>query len=699
MPYNSRLAELLHRALRLRLQRTSMFQEMLKRAVSQSPLNVGLDMLEEFIALFEVKESRFSVPIPLTPPSTDISGPLQIGYTVPHLVRVGIDEAELTRIMLVLGRVGSGKTSLASLLIYQLPRGQGAFVFDRFGDFEWLAGKRGDIIYLPYKYFLHSLFQAPPGCDEEKFIHRAGETMGTETGLFLGSESIYTREVIGLLRRGIESEGPGFVPTLGQVIEHLYHIRVEPQERQYIVRIRSRLESLYLSLGNTLNARTSCLPHLLNKIVIVNMQGMDVGDIFVFVSQVLVWLESYFETLGTPSHPLRYTVVIDEAHHILSSRHSNLSAGETSFVSRILDCRGRGLGLILMSQDGMALNQTARSQAATRIYFALGSPQDAHEAATYLWGSEGDADLERSLLNLPRGYCYVKHPRNPEAHLLKIPYVDPRRHPHDLRQVLLRSAAYLHHAGFQPQPGHTPERWQQAQTEEDATPDAASASGERVHSSTTAQAPHGPTLSQDADRFVRQLALKPFSTVKEVREMLELGGSTYDRIRRQLLGHPELIQFVQLATGKRGSAPQWARLTPAGFAYAGVQPPPELDHDSNQALHTFWKHRVHACLRAGGKYAQLYIDREIGDKKKIDVAGVTATGELHAFEIELQPELRHLLRNIELDLEVRAARVVVLVPDKETITKAQRMITESFASKEQPAKIVVEALGSYLGSS
>ena len=171
-------------------------------------------------------------------------------------------------------------------------------------------------------------------------------------------------------------------------------------------------------LNKVVNVRVP-LPfdELVKRRIILEMENLAIPERVFFIDSLLLWLYHSFLSQGTEREKHFYTVLIEEAHHIVQKKKAD---GEESVVDHMLrQFRELGVGIILFDQFPSYMSIPALS-AATSITFGLKhkSDIDAMASAALL-----DTSQRRFLGELAVGEAIVKQQgRYPKPFLIQVPY-------------------------------------------------------------------------------------------------------------------------------------------------------------------------------------------------------------------------------------------------------------------------------------
>lgn len=371
---------------------------------------------------------------PLLEPPTGAraDGPIRLGRVihgsdVRDLGWAGITTDELCRHMLIVGRTGSGKTTLAVGVLRRLMEmGTSWVALDHKRSLRSLLG-----VDLPAPVHVCALgrhlnaalrfnpLHPPPGVPFETHRRQVVELLCDSWFAGDGVAALLDRAIV----RASGSVAGG-VPTFLEVRRAVEGMMLRDREalwRQSALRILEQVTTG--QLGRVLNTRRDArtLDLLPQRCTVLELDGLSAVDSAFLVGHILRYLASGM--LGEKSRErLQMVVFCDEAHHVLRKHDS----GRESIAETLMrEAREVGLGMILATQSFQGLSGVAIANASTLVSMHLTHRSDIHAAAQGLLLKDEQRDL---LSLLGTGEAVVRrseawqrpiHIRVPPSHMPK----------------------------------------------------------------------------------------------------------------------------------------------------------------------------------------------------------------------------------------------------------------------------------------
>jgi hypothetical protein len=614
--------------------------------------------------------------------------------------RVGLFGPSLLGNVFISGATNSGKTSALRLIISQL---SAPFVLDREGEFDQVAMRRLDMLRLCMRTFRHNPFDVRqlPARAREFYLARLVEAICVQGGLFDSSQGILTEIVLSLYREGVACEGDSFVllwsDVLDAVRQRLFSRGVSHNYRGYLERINERLSLLDRVLGDVFRTRNSILPFLKGSAVVVNVEGVPDKVLSQLINVTEVYNHFLYPVLRPDRVRLLSMRILDEAHTVISA--DNETAGELPAAANLLADRKRGIGGLSVSHMPSAVHKLILHNSAILICMRAGSASEAEFVAKQLWGRPSARQIH-ALQLLPVGWAVVKCPLSVRPLVVK--FHRQRNIEVDVPMLQERTARLLRATGYREEPlpstvieveSTTQADQPKGQVEAQAAP-RASTDANAVGTSTGVT---GGAVLKDAPHdlvaALRMIVEDPYLFLPKLLKHLGFGGKRANRVKEELLAHPELVRLAFVPLGRPGRPGRWARPLRALFETFGIKNVPAIAEEGAQALHTFCKEILARALPAKG-FIGIVIEGCVNGKKT-DVLATGLGGVLTAFEIERSDSQTHLVENVLADLRAGVRNVRVLVCSTKQRERALASLQQRLSATDL-ANVRVEALGDYL---
>ena len=202
-------------------------------------------------------------------------------------------------------------------------------------------------------------------------------------------------------------EGKQEYPTFADLEKTLQKEFVRGREMLWMSSAKRTLASLTFSglLGETLNVRTQdSIGDLLNQNVIIEMDNLATIEKIFFVESLLLWIYHYRKSQAKREH-FNHAIVIEEAHHVLSSFKEYKSGEETIIETIIRMIREFGESVIVVDQEPSKISNSILANTNCKICFNLGNGRDIRTIAKCL---NLTGEQERFIDKLKVGHAIVK---------------------------------------------------------------------------------------------------------------------------------------------------------------------------------------------------------------------------------------------------------------------------------------------------
>ena len=341
----------------------------------------------------------YLAPILLTEP--DYKWDIYLGKS-PDGSKRGILARDLMKHMVILGVVGSGKTSMVKRLLVETSRmGVNYTVLDWEGEYEDITGLTGGVVLggrTPLKINLFNNKHVDP-------VVYSSMLFSIMLNIMKDNGWDVTPQMESLLRDSIENAVRlGSSPS--RFLEILMAKSSEyPQGRHTAYALRSRLTPIFRGAVSRVFGGGDTLRPLMGRRLIIDLSWLSkVSPIEArFLSRLIIGL-FYHEAVRTRgSSVLRHLLVVEEAEEVLSPA----GCGEVGFlspVSHMMHLRRKGVGMVIVAHSPRLLDPSVLRIPGNTAVFRV----DNFEDAKYSAGMLGDADLASEIQSLNVGEVLVK---------------------------------------------------------------------------------------------------------------------------------------------------------------------------------------------------------------------------------------------------------------------------------------------------
>lgn len=341
----------------------------------------------------------------LPPEAPDrLSGEYQIGnviYPDRPIGAFGIRKGEWIRHCGIFGKTGSGKTTLAFRILRELCR------------------KKNPFLIFDYKRNYRDILKHPDFENEEILIFTVGRNQivpfyfnpkvppaGTEEYVWIKQLSQIIEKVylLGPGANDVFMESAG-LSTFKEMHDRVLKQRKKARELLWWASVKRTLNAInYPGLGEMVNCKTGySIPELLNKKVILELDGLSNSDQAFVIGCFLLWIYHY--RMRQPEREvLKHFLIIEEAHHLFLK--NRLEEDITDIIMR--EIRELGEAIILIDQHPSKISTSALGNLATKFALALSLNQDVSAIANAMLL---DPNQKRYLGMLQVGQCVCRSDR------------------------------------------------------------------------------------------------------------------------------------------------------------------------------------------------------------------------------------------------------------------------------------------------
>jgi len=326
----------------------------------------------------------------------------------------GLREDEWLRHVLIVGMSGTGKTNLAFHLLRQFQSRKKPFLV-----FDWKRNYR-DLLRLPgfedLQVFTVGSSIAPltfnplippAGIPPKQWLAKLSDVISHAYFTGHGVEFLL-REAIDKVyeNAGVYEGKQERFPTFQDVWEELKKVKAYGREGLWMASAKRVLAALTFDggLGKVLNTPTQGpIKELLEKPVVFELDGLSDHDKVFFTEALILWI--YEARKREPKREVfKHALLIEEGHHILSSKKERHEGAETIMETLLRQIREFGEAVIVLDQEPAKLSESVKANTATKIVFNLGNGKDILDIARSLYL---DRFQEGSINPLPIGQAVV----------------------------------------------------------------------------------------------------------------------------------------------------------------------------------------------------------------------------------------------------------------------------------------------------
>jgi hypothetical protein len=348
--------------------------------------------------------------------------------------RFGIRQKEWIRHCGIFGKTGSGKTTLTMNIIRELCRKDHPFlIFDYkrnyrdllshpdFKDQEILIFTVGRNDVVP---FFFNPKQAPEGIEEYVWTKQLSALI----------EKVY---FLGLGAADVLMESSGY-KTFQEMHQNVLKQRKKARELLWWASVKRTLNAInYPGLGEMVNCEQGySIPDLLNKKVILELDGLSACDQAFVIGTLLLWIYHY--RMRQPEREiLKHFIIIEEAHHLfLKSRQ------EEDIADVIMrEIRELGEAIIVIDQHPSKMSVSALGNLSTKFALSLSLNQDIAALANAMLLRN---DQKQFLSMLTIGRCICRSDRLTQPILLSTPNFPLKKGQVSDADLINHMSDYLH---------------------------------------------------------------------------------------------------------------------------------------------------------------------------------------------------------------------------------------------------------------
>jgi hypothetical protein len=576
------------------------------------------------------------------PKPEEVYGQLRLGLTIPDGYPFGLIPLSLTRNVLILGNVGTGKTTTIFKIIKELyDLGYPVLVISvSKKDMRNIIRICPDFQVIRAFDFRMNLLENEEWSNTLKIVSDFADIYCFQSELMQRSKSYILNEVSSLyddFGKDAKTIGPNLEDILDMFIERSFAPGYKRDD--FVLRNIQRLKMfLYLSQEIFRCSRGFSIEKMLEYPVVLELDDLNPLIMNMILLAVFTKILSYRVEKGIKGK-LLHCVVIDECQRVFYEPHRrNNDISMTPLDQLIKDSRELGEGIIAADQQITRISETFKSCSNTKIAFNVSGENI--EDIRKLFGL--DKDQTQVLRELPIGTAIVKMgERYLRPFLVQMDYTDVKKDVCD-QEVEEHSRDFV--------------RW----LAKDVCP-RSKVMVERVKKEAKKR-----VLSREEESFLIHVAKFPFQSIVKRFDTLGLNKTTGTKIVKTICDIKGFVEKIKVYTGKRGNQPVLLELTEKGKEYLTGINVKSNAKGKGGLLHQFFQKKVAIFFNKKGY--KTIIEPNIRGANT-DVLLIGKAGLRIAVEVALSEHGQ--LKNIQRDLK-DFDRVIMAVERQTILEKIEK---------------------------
>ncbi|NQV14346.1 ATP-binding protein [bacterium] len=343
----------------------------------------------------------------------------------------GLRDGDFPKHVLIVGMTGTGKTNLAFQLLRQQKRHKKPFlVFDWKKSYRRLKSlpefKDLEVIRIgdeKSKFKFNPLIP-PPGVHPKHWMTLLIDVIKHAFFVGHGVEYFFRRGIDELYSRNGVYEDNDYYPTFKDLENLLKKEHTKGREILWMSAAKRVLSILTFSglIGDVLNVNMHRgIDELLKKDVVIELDNLASAEKVFLIESILLWIYQYRKQQGKREE-FQHSIILEEAHHILSSAKELSSGEETVVESMIRMVREFGESIVVIDQEPSKLSNSILANTNCKICFTLGNGKDIFTISSAMNLTE---DQKRFIDLQKIGCCMVKmKDRFNEPVYCQVPYIE-----------------------------------------------------------------------------------------------------------------------------------------------------------------------------------------------------------------------------------------------------------------------------------
>lgn len=578
------------------------------------------------------------------PEDDEVDGEIKLGLCAETAAIFGINFDELMQGTLIVGRPGSGKTTLTYNIIQRANElGIHSLILDIKKDYRHLIRKLPDTLVFraDNENFRWNPLQRPEGVDRVSHITNFADITSEAHAVYDGTNN-YLVEHLSRLYDKIEQ--PNLI-DLQNAIKNEKQILITRTAR-YRESALNRLASIMVKMGSAFKHRKGYkIEKLLDDYnIVIELDNLGSKGCIYLSSLILSHVFQYRianNMRGIKQKPA--LVIVDEGNEIFD-RNLERQIGGLTLTSMAREAREFQLGMVCSCQVPDAISDSIKN-VYTRVLMSLSEGFNLKHIAESLGLTAEQAESNFSLIP---GQAIIRLAGRYDKPFLA-QFVD-----YPLEKNISNEEVQEHMnpllEKLNAEHGFAEEQEIVEEKQEEPTPD------ERI--------------------ILAGIYSEPFLNINERCKKHKISSSygRYDLIKR-LTKELKLCEIIEVNLGRRGRNPQFFVLTDAGFKVLEKR---DVKINESNFEHSFWQNRIAEHF----KEFNPRIEKKINGKK-IDVV-IEYDGRLIAIEIAMTDAYEK--QNIIKDLEAGCEKVIIACKNKTVLKKVNIIIESLDPGKKDKAK-------------
>lgn len=586
-----------------------------------------------------------------------------------------LKEDEWIHHVAILGRSGSGKTTVAFLILLNLlNRNRSFLVFDWKRNYRDLLAIEDDIHVFTVgrdpSFFCWNPLIPPEGIQPISWIKKLIEIISHAWFVGEGVSYLLMKAIDAVfMERGVY-ENSGDYPTFLDVFRWIGKYKAKGREAQWLDSTIRTLHALtFGNFGEVINVRKSIpLDRLLKENAVMELDALTKSEKTFLTEALLLWIHHY--RLGQKEREtFKHAILIEEAHHILLRRKQELE-GEEAITDIILrEIRELGESIILIDQHPSLISKPALGNTYTTIAMNLKHISDVSTIADSLLLRP---DQREYLGELPTGSAIVKlQGRWFKPFLVRFPPFPLKKGMVSDQDVKEKMKGYFDRMGLE-----RPEK----ELSEDVR-------GIRTGDNNTESS---VSLLEKGEKALLEDAVEhPLSGIVERYMRLGLNSYQGNKIKKQLI-HRGLADEALINTGK--GRLKILRPTVKGHdILKDSEPGMRTVRNNPGPEHEFWKEKFADHFRKHGYHVET--EKLLRGGKSVDLA--VSNGSV-SVAVEIETGKSEAIYNIRKNLDAGFERIISVATDSKAKQKIAREVDQAgIASNKVMVIDIYEFIGNH----
>jgi len=334
---------------------------------------------------------------------------IRLGETLHRNQVYAIEEDDLSKHFLGVGKTGSGKTTAINNVLLQLSVPWWAF--DRKQDYRHLINKRDDILVIPWTRLRFNPLKPPEGVGLVRWTMVLSEIFSHATDLLSGSKNYILNHVLELYKQyNLFRERSEPYPSLFELRELMEADKVNYVRKtsNYRDTVLNRVDPMTQVTGPIFDCSKGYnIEELMQRNVVFEFGGLN-RDIQNFIQEILfAYLYEYLFHNQSRTGGLQLVLVMDEAKQIFSyKKEQSDAAGIPEIDDLTARAREFGLGLIVSDQEATKLTDSIKANTDTKLLLPTGDHRQFKSIAESMNLSQLQRNYSQSL---KVGQAIVQH--------------------------------------------------------------------------------------------------------------------------------------------------------------------------------------------------------------------------------------------------------------------------------------------------